>query len=60
MRALGTIIVVLILLYFLMLGMDYAASQGALFGFFEPVRGFLHVMYGVIDGFISFVVSLFH
>ena len=60
MKALGTIIVVLIALFFLMLGMDYAASQGDLFGFFEPIRSFLHVLFGIVGGFISFIVSLFH
>jgi hypothetical protein len=60
MRAVVTIIVVLIALYVAMLGMDYAASQNALFGFFEPIRAILHAVFDVITGFISFIVSLFH
>ena len=59
MNLIVTLIVLLVLLYFLLLGMDYAAAQHILPAVVEPVRTFLHMIFAPIVAFVQYVWAYF-
>ncbi|OGG44428.1 hypothetical protein A2841_00445 [Candidatus Kaiserbacteria bacterium RIFCSPHIGHO2_01_FULL_48_10] len=59
MGLIGKIIIALVLLFLLLKGMDYAAAQGILPAFVEPVRNFLTIMFSPVVAFVNYVLAYF-